>query len=89
MKIRCPLCADDYAHDIEGTITHDPGCWRTKNGDGWPESWELDFDASNCPTFDDSPAHVEAMDRAFSEESARLASGDDYDGPDTVRERDE
>lgn len=58
VTIICPLCEEN--HDLTGTVTHDPGCWRDKNGDGWPESWEVDFDPTQCPKMgEDFPQSVE------------------------------
>ncbi len=37
------LCLDvEYAFSIE----HDPGCRMTPNGDGWPESTEVNIDSA-------------------------------------------
>ena len=48
VNIACPFCDD--AHDLKGTVTHEPGYWRDHNGDGLPESWEVDFEPTECPT---------------------------------------
>ena len=63
LTITCPVCREDE-HEITGWVSHDPGCWRTANGDGWPESWDVDFDEAQCPnaipseTYDpSSPIH--------------------------------
>lgn len=63
--VPCPVCAhlDAEPHDFTVTVYHDPGCWRTANGGGWPESWEVDYDADQCPHFDalgDAEARIDA-----------------------------
>ena len=70
----CPHCDQE----VEVTVTHDPGCYRTANGDGWPPSTEIDT-AHNCGPW------TEAQDHAFYEAAclaAQQAAEDDYGGPD-------
>lgn len=40
VTFECPLCR---AHDTEAAVMHDAGVWRTTNGDGWPETWEVEW----------------------------------------------
>lgn len=49
MTLPCPLCP--HQHPFTATVMHDAGRWMTANGDGWPESWEVDFDEAQCPTY--------------------------------------
>lgn len=46
LTVSCPECGDGVQVAI--TVHHDPGCWRTRNGDGWPESWEYDVHTESC-----------------------------------------
>lgn len=38
--VPCPRCGEKFPATV--TVWHDPGCWRTKNGDGWPASTEYE-----------------------------------------------
>ena len=60
VTVTCPIC--ESSHPVRGTVSHDPGCWRTSNGDGWPESWEVDFDSEQCPAVGDSPDLYERIE---------------------------
>ena len=42
---KCPGCEERV--EVEASVYHDPGCYRTANGDGWPESWEMDVIGPN------------------------------------------
>lgn len=69
LTIRCPICG---GHDLEVSVTHDLGVWRTANGDGWPEHWEVDW------AHDLHPAQTDAEhDRVF--EAATQAYYDEVD----------
>jgi hypothetical protein len=51
----CPVCE----HGITATIHHDPGCWRTANGDGWPESYDVEYHHdSACEWTDEELAEI-------------------------------
>lgn|GEM_PF-5214152 len=66
LRVRCPVCTE--LTWITLSISHDPGCWRTKNGDGWPESWEYDTltnECGECHTPTETEAFAEAIEWAF------------------------
>jgi len=40
VTVICPICG---GHDLVVSVIHDKGCWRTANGDGWPESFDVEW----------------------------------------------
>lgn len=64
--VECPSCQETVL--IALNVFHDPGCWRTTNGDGWPESWEVDVTTNHCPecqTSTDTEDWQTRIDKAF------------------------
>jgi hypothetical protein len=47
VTVKTGMAFDNIAVDVDGTWDHDPGCWRTRNGDGWPETLAWDFEISD------------------------------------------
>ena len=88
ISLTCPSC--DETFDAEAKISHDPGCRYTSNGDGWPESTEVDWDElpDLCPTCGHvwEPEEVQAFDeRAV--EYWRDGIDDAYMGPTEPEDR--
>lgn len=83
----CPTegCEEVIAVDLH--VTHDRGCWRTPNGDGWPESWDYDPDhPDTCPA--GHPLEGEQWEASLERVFDAGEEPDDYRGRDTVDEDD-
>lgn len=79
ITLTCPICGDE---SLEFAVSHDAGCYRTSNGDGWPESWECVLESAGCTCAhtDEQLAALEqdALDRA-AEDEADVRDGWVYD----------
>lgn len=75
LTVKCPfpteggMCACPI--EVALNVCHDPGCWRTPNGDGWPESWDFEAThAEECPECHTplvGEVWEKAVDEAFSD----------------------
>lgn len=78
LRVPCPHCGEVV--EIAVSISHDPGCWRTKNGDGWPESWDFDVLSTQCPeckiALDTDERWGAAIETAFQAHIERPTRGD-------------
>lgn len=68
MTLTCPYCDDE----IDVTVTHDPGCRYTRNGDGWPESWECEY-THDCITPDRAEAFEQTVYDRWQDERSEPA----------------
>lgn len=85
VSVPCLQCGEDVSVSLD--VFHDPGCRYTKNGDGWPETWEIDIlgptQCPECHTPLDGEKWTALVEEAFSDYTP------DDSGPfDTVEERD-
>ena len=72
-------CGCGEAVDVEVNVSHDPGCRYTPNGDGWPESWDLDVLTETCPSCH-TPLEGDVFDARINEAFSRheTPTRDDY-----------
>jgi hypothetical protein len=63
--------------NVEINITHDPGCMRTPNGDGWPEHTEVEV----LPATVNVPVRSDIVDELDGHRCHQLCRVTRYDGP--------
>jgi hypothetical protein len=75
------------AYEATARVAHDVGCRYTRNGDGWPESWEVevtaltDYDttADQLGRYEHDTAFQSAVDDAIIEHTQSYDGGRDHD----------
>ena len=84
ITLACPECGAEF--DATATVSHDSGHWRTANGDGWPESTDVNWldlpDACPAPNWC-CYVWTDTDMQAFDVRAVEHWQGgaDDYNGP--------